>query len=313
MRVSIDCRYIRERPSGIGAYTRALLDRVPALAPNDHFHLWADPRAPQPLCDAPNVAQTVVRAPANGLRTLLSPARLVDLSGVDVLHAPFNTLGRGLRCACVVTVHDVMWVVRPDLCGGISPVTPLRAAYYRLGIMGALRQAARLIAISQATADSIALIAPEASSRVRVIPHGVEARFQPPEDREVVRAHLRQHLRLARPYLLVIGQNAPYKNHVAVLRAFAAARFDQPVELLMLQRLYARGSRLTFGVDRLDHRAQDLGVADRVRFICGLRDDEVLKLFLKHPSSPDSLPLELPSANLLAISPSGEILTTQPR
>jgi dipeptidyl aminopeptidase/acylaminoacyl peptidase len=31
------------------------------------------------------------------------------------------------------------------------------------------------------------------------------------------------------------------------------------------------------------------------------------KLFLKHPSSPDSLPLELPSANLLAISPSGEM------
>jgi eukaryotic-like serine/threonine-protein kinase len=31
------------------------------------------------------------------------------------------------------------------------------------------------------------------------------------------------------------------------------------------------------------------------------------KLFLKHPSSPDSLPLELPSANLLGISPSGEM------
>jgi Tol biopolymer transport system component len=36
-------------------------------------------------------------------------------------------------------------------------------------------------------------------------------------------------------------------------------------------------------------------------------DDEPLKLFLKHPSSPDSLPLELPSANLLGISPSGEM------
>ncbi len=32
-----------------------------------------------------------------------------------------------------------------------------------------------------------------------------------------------------------------------------------------------------------------------------------LKLFLKHPSSPDSLPLELPTSNLLGISPSGEM------
>ena len=36
-------------------------------------------------------------------------------------------------------------------------------------------------------------------------------------------------------------------------------------------------------------------------------DGTPLKLFLKHPSSPDSLPLELPSSNLLGISPTGEM------
>jgi eukaryotic-like serine/threonine-protein kinase len=36
-------------------------------------------------------------------------------------------------------------------------------------------------------------------------------------------------------------------------------------------------------------------------------DGNPLRLYLKHPSSPDSLPLELPSANLLSISPSGEM------
>jgi eukaryotic-like serine/threonine-protein kinase len=36
-------------------------------------------------------------------------------------------------------------------------------------------------------------------------------------------------------------------------------------------------------------------------------DGNPLKLFLKHPSSPDSLPLQLPTANLLGISPSGEM------
>ena len=36
-------------------------------------------------------------------------------------------------------------------------------------------------------------------------------------------------------------------------------------------------------------------------------DGNAPKLFLKHPSSADALPLELPSANLLSISPSGEM------
>src|SRR6266496_1486375 len=36
-------------------------------------------------------------------------------------------------------------------------------------------------------------------------------------------------------------------------------------------------------------------------------DGNPLKLYLKHPSSPDSLPLQLPSSNLLGISPTGEM------
>src|SRR5262245_1180035 len=107
MRFSIDCRYVRERPSGIGRYVRALIDRVPALAPNDRFYLWTDPSAPHPLTAFSNVDETVVSAPANGMRTLLWPARLVDLRGVDVLHLPFNLLGRGIDAPTVVTIHDL--------------------------------------------------------------------------------------------------------------------------------------------------------------------------------------------------------------
>ena len=35
MRISIDCRYIRQRPSGIGTYKQALVDRLPAMAPDE--------------------------------------------------------------------------------------------------------------------------------------------------------------------------------------------------------------------------------------------------------------------------------------
>ena len=99
MRYSIDARYVRDRPSGIGAYVQALIDRLPALAPGDRMHLWTAPTAPCPLSSHPNVEETQVRAPANSLRTLGFAGRLVDLSGVDVLHAPFNLLGRGVPCA----------------------------------------------------------------------------------------------------------------------------------------------------------------------------------------------------------------------
>lgn len=269
-RISIDCRYIRERPSGIGAYVRALVDRLPALAPDDTLHLWASPRADGPLSTAPNVRQTIVSAGANSLPTLLWPTRLVDLADIDVLHAPFNILGRGLRCATVVTLHDLIWLLTPTASEGLSWVTPALAWFYRDGILRTLREATRIIAISQATADAVSLVAPEARSRVRVIHHGVEARFAPPASRDEARSRAAEHLGSEAPFFLVVGQNAPYKNHEGILEGYAASGLAPRVKLVFLQRLYAGA--------RLPTRARELGVADSVLFRSGLREADVIGL-----------------------------------
>lgn len=270
MKVTVDCRYVRERPSGIGAYVQALVDRLPALCPRARFSLWVDPRAPRPLSPSPRVTETVVRAPANGLRTLLCPTLLADVGDADVLHAPFNLLGRGLPCPTVVTVHDLMWLVAPALSEGLSPVTPFKALFYRDGIVRALRHATRLVAISNATADSIRAFDPAAARRVRVIPHGVEPRFRPPADRDALARRIAEGFGIVEPYLLVVGQNTPSKNHLAVLRAFAGAELPARVRLVFLQRLYRDGS--------LSRLARRLGVEARVVSLPTAGADDVVAL-----------------------------------
>lgn len=278
MRVSIDCRYIRERPSGIGTYMQALVDRLPGLAPDDSFHFWAHPLAGSLAQGRRNASETTVAAGANGPGTLLWPGRLVDLNSVDVLHEPFNLLGRGVRCRSVVTIHDLIWLLTPSQAEGLSPLTPAQALFYRDGILRALREATQLVAISRATADAIRLVTPEAGPRTHVIHHGVDADFRPPADRGAVRERLRAELGLG-DFLLVIGQNTPSKNHGAVLDAFAAAGLDPSISLVFVQRLYAtRGHPLAFH-EPLDQRARDLGVADRVRFVSGLTREQVVALY----------------------------------
>jgi glycosyltransferase involved in cell wall biosynthesis len=270
MRLALDCRYVRERPSGIGAYVQALVDRLPALAPAARFDLWVDPRARRPISRAPNVSEHVVNAPANGLFTLLCPTRLADFADVDALHAPFNILGRGVPCPTVVTIHDLMWITAPALAEGFSPITPLKAGFYRDGIVRALRRASRLIAISNATADAIRRLCPDATERVRVIPHGVEARFRPVTDQELLRASLRARFGIRRPYFLVVGQNTPSKNHAAIVDGFAVAGASLDCELVLLQRLYQNS--------RLAKRARKLRVAERVRSLPSASPDDVVAL-----------------------------------
>ena len=77
-RFVIDARYVEPKPSGIGRYVAALISRLPQLEPERAFGLWTHPTLPEPVT-FPNVRCTPQTAPADGLRTLLTPRWLGHL------------------------------------------------------------------------------------------------------------------------------------------------------------------------------------------------------------------------------------------
>jgi glycosyltransferase involved in cell wall biosynthesis len=265
-RFVIDARYVTSRPSGIGNCVAALIARLPALAPEARFHLWAHPQCPVPV-SAPNVTTSVVPAPADGLRTLLVPAALDSLSSEDVVHFPFSLLGRGLPCKSVVTIHDLMWLENPALVDARPLVNRVRAAFYQTGMRQALRHATRLIAVSRATADRIQAVSPESSGRVRVIHNAAGPAFVPPADLEATLRRAAALVGSDAPYYLVVGKNEPYKAHRLVLQAFA--REARPGELLVLVQRTRSGA----GLSRL---AQELGIAQRLRWLPTLSESELV-------------------------------------
>lgn len=270
-RVCIDCRYVRARPSGIGEVVAQLAAHAPALAPELDFLLLTHPEAPR-LSAAPNVEQRVVAQAANGPVTMWLLPRFVDLRDVAVFHATFNILPAGLTMPSVTTVHDLMWVTRPDWAARPGWRGRVDRAFYRHGIARALRRSTRMAAVSAATAADIAALNPAAGERTRVTLSGVDEAFRPspPASGE-------------RRYILTVGQFAPYKNHLAVLDAFAVIAPELPdLDLVFVQRQGA-------GADALRPRAARLGLAERVRFVPPLDRAALVRLYggavaLCHPS-----------------------------
>ncbi len=281
-RVVIDGRYLVGRPSGIGAYVKAIIDRAPTFTPDWQYELWLKRGAPSAKIEAPNVTERFVDAPPNSLPTVLWPGRLADLSSVDVFHATFNILGRGIPSAVVTTIHDIMWLMHPTLCEGISPAMPFLTAFYAAGILQAVHRSDRIVAISQATADTLAQRFPKQKHKVRVIHHGIEPRFRPTTghaEQAAVEAAAKALVGDDSRYFLVIGQNTPSKNHAAVLEAFAAANLPQNVRLVLLQRLYQRGRFGTLRDPELLRLARRLGIEHRVKFLERVSDDDVVRLY----------------------------------
>lgn len=267
-RFVIDARYVEPKPSGIGRYVEALVERLPALAPDQPFEFWTHPARPAPV-QAANVQSRPVAAPSDGLRTLLTPSRLGRLEPSDVIHFPFSLLGRGLRCRTVVTVHDLMWLEQPELVEGRPLMRRIRQPYYQRGVRWALERATRLIAVSEATRARMLLALPECEPRIRVTHNAADSRFAPADDARAAAERAFAVLGSRAPYYLVVGKNEPYKGHELAIRAFArAARADEL--LVLIQRASA---------DRGLHRlAERLQVADRLRFLPAVSFEQLLSL-----------------------------------
>lgn len=283
--IAIDCRYIRERPSGIGPYVQSLVDFLPELAPDLHFLLLKHPKAPARLSYAPNVHEVVFPYEPTGPVTMWALPQLADLRGVKLFHATFNVMPAWLKMPTITTIHDVMWVQHPEWCRVPGPWGYVETFYYNHGIRRALQKSARIAAISDATKREIGNLDRDAESRTRVTHYGVSDDWRPPKDdeeRQFAERMREKWVPGARRYVLTVGQFAGYKNHDGVVRAFARAFRDDPsMHLALVQRL-GKGSLLVPLIEQL-------GLQGRVHFLKDVPFDELRALFwgavcLCHPS-----------------------------
>lgn len=221
MNIAIDARYVREKPSGIGTYVQALVERLPTLASHSRFLLWTHPLGPRPLSRADNVREVVVRPGPNSPLPIWWPARYTPFDGVELFHSPHNLLPRGVPCPSVVTVHDVMAIERPDLhLPGIERLA--KRTYYPGAVWRALRESTLIIVPTEDTARRVLALEPSARTRVRVILEAAEPIFRPASDVHLPRQHAAVLTESDAPYFLVVGANAATKRHEDAVTALAS-------------------------------------------------------------------------------------------
>ncbi len=290
--VCVDCRYLRERPSGISTLVQAVVDHVPAMAPDLEFLFMKHPRGPERLSPAPNVREVVVRAEANGPGTMFWLPKIVDLRGVDLYHNTFNVMPYGLEARAVrsvVTVTDIMQLKHPRLAKGPGLLGWADVAYKWHGIRRSFAHATRILTISEATRQEIASVDARAADKTIVAFEGIADDFHALEGDEGARQieSVRRRFCAGAPrYVLTVGQFSAYKNHEGVLRAFAEA-FGRDARYADVNLVFVQ--RLGVGPKVLRPIARELGVDARVHFARDLSIGELNAIYngavaLCHPS-----------------------------
>jgi len=279
-KICIDCRYLGPRPSGIAELVQALVNYLPELAPDLQFHLLRHPAKAEPLSRAANVTEAAVPYASNGPATMWAMPQIADLRGVDLFHAPANIMPGRLTIPCLTTVHDIMWLTDPKLCE-TGAKAEIKRRFFAHGIDRALRDAAAIAAVSDATRSAILKYRPDAKLKTFTTISGVADDFRPTPASPHLLA--RVGLKVGQRYVLTVGQYSPYKNHEGALAAMALA-FAGRDDLALV--LVQRQGRSTAYLQRL---ARKLGIASQVIMPRLLARADLVQLYssaaaLLHPS-----------------------------
>lgn len=141
----------------------------------------------------------------------------VARGGFDLLHAPGYVAPLLARGPVVLTLYDALALTHPGLC------TPGNRWHYRFMVPLSVRRADAVIVPSETTRRDVERVMPWAADRIRVIPLGIENRFNVLHDGGAEQ-RLQAAYGLSGPYILFVGGLEPKKNVVRLVDAFRLLR-----------------------------------------------------------------------------------------
>ena len=272
--IGYDAKRAVSNGTGLGNYCRTLLNDLGTIDTTDSFRLYVPDLGRDDLrsqLDMPRNMSFVT--PANKLvKPLRSLWRIKGIvndlkrDGVDIYHGLTGELPLGLSEAgikSVVTIHDLIFIRCPEY------YSPIDVAIYKWKFRNAIRQANRIIAISECTRRDIMELGEIDDSRIDVVYQSCDTRFRQqvsPEQKQDVRARYS----LPKRYVLFVGTIEERKN--ALLAAQALPYLSDDIHLVLV-------GRQTAYAKTIFSFARQNGLANRIHMLSGVPTSDLYAIY----------------------------------
>ncbi len=219
MRVAIDIR--RAGDYGVGTYVRNVVRELARLDQTNSYLLIGGRKHLEEIGGlSANFTLLEFDAEPGTLRTHLQLPFLLHRHRVDLLHMPWFYAPAVVTSRLVVTVHDLTDVLAPK--AGSSPVVQAGRMFFA---RRTLRQAQRVLAVSQASKRELARTFAVPVGKIEVIYNALDERFlrepMPADADRVLERHA-----VTDPFVLYAGNIKPQKNLARLIEAFAVVKAE---------------------------------------------------------------------------------------
>lgn len=234
MRIGFDAKRLYNNFTGLGNYSRTLLQNLHEYYPVDEYHLYTPGVQHSSETDFfLHHPDYTTHVPASSLKSLWRSYGIkkdLKKDGIELYHGlsheiPFFIYKTGIRT--VVSIHDIIYKTYPDMFPAID------RAIYDLKFRYSCKHANKIIAISESTKSDIIRYFNTPEDKIEVIYQSINPVFYQRQTNESISAILNK-FHIPSDYLLYVGAINSRKNLLGIIKAYAKLpqEFQLPIVII---------------------------------------------------------------------------------
>jgi len=278
MKIGFDAKRIVRNHTGLGSYSRTLVNALAVLDTDDELLLYApdegDPQLRRQIEPRHNVRFVYPSRPLPfggklGMAARWREKTIVEqlkADGIELYHGLSGELPAGLKesgIRSIVTIHDLIFLRHPEYYHWWDTLL------YRQKFLRTLKEADRIVAISECTKRDILHYGHFPEDRIDIIYQSCSTRFAHPAD-EHISQRVHAEYDLPAHYILSVGTIEERKNILLAVKALRHLPADLSLVVLGRPTKYLDKVRRYIAEQQLDHR---------VRFLHGVPNDALPAIY----------------------------------
>jgi len=241
MRIGFDAKRAFFNYSGLGNYSRNIIQYLRLYYPDNEYFLYVPRRSPVPSIhdsQGENIKypdSLLSRSFPSIWRSYLLPGRL-DSDKIDLYHGLSNEIPFGIHkynIKSIVTIHDLIFLRYPEWYNSID------RKIYRTKTLYSCRNANRIIAVSNQTKSDIVEFYKVSPEKIDVIYQGCDPKFYG-QSSQLLKEEILKKYNLSPGYLLSVGTVEKRKNLLNVVKAIHEGKIDVPLVVIGMQTSYTK-------------------------------------------------------------------------
>ncbi len=264
MRIGYDAKRLYNNFTGLGNYSRFIVDGIHRSFPEEEIYLFTP--------SVKNHPEIKIYQNDSSLTTILPSRTLQQLKlgsywrsfqvkneakkhQLDVFHGLSQELPKKISSATksVVTVHDLIFIRYPQF------YQPVDRWIYTQKIKHACKEADVIVAISEQTKNDLIEFLNVPAEKINVVYQGCHPNFKRTFSKEELK-QVRQKYQLPEKFLLNVGTIEPRKNALSILKALNEWKDATSIPLVIL-------GRPTHYLNELNKYAQQNNLTNRIQYI----------------------------------------------